>query len=160
MHDAAGQLIAAALQVSGSAFAQGVIAYVYNNLGELVDLMLPLGSPLTRVRYTHDDQGMITAISSPESAGADIAAYTYTMDGLVGDGDAGGRGVDAGRPVRVAGLGATGGDHFRRRPAKPDHGLHLQSRQHAVQPADPPMPSRRWPRRSPTHSSTTARGGW
>ena len=83
VHDAAGQLIAVALQVSGPAVAQGAIAYAYNNLGELVGLMLPPGSPLTWVRYTHDDQGMITAISSPESAGADIAAYTYTMDGLV-----------------------------------------------------------------------------
>ena len=131
-HDASGQLVAVALTVSGPASAQGATAYAYNNLGELVQLTLPAGSPLAQVCYTQDDQGLIAAIGSSETSGADIAASTCTTDGLVETEMLGAgawvRAVQYASPGWVEQVATTSADA----PAGPDHGLHLQFRRHGV----------------------------
>ncbi|HKY03237.1 MAG TPA: RHS repeat-associated core domain-containing protein, partial [Blastocatellia bacterium] len=82
-YDAFGQVIGAALSVSGPASSNGAIGYSYNNLGELTAMKLPSGSPLAQVFYTMNDQGWVTGIGSSADSRSDIAAYTYSADGAV-----------------------------------------------------------------------------
>lgn len=73
-YDISGRVISVSLSVSGPATAQGVTGYTNNNLGEIVAMTLPAGSPVTQVGYTINDQGWITAVGA-------FASYTYTIEG-------------------------------------------------------------------------------
>lgn len=81
-YDASGRVTGLALTVAGPSSAAAATGYGYNNLGEVVSVTYPQGSPLAAVAYTLDDQGWITAVGSEESPSS-ISAYSYTPDGAI-----------------------------------------------------------------------------
>ena len=90
-YDPAGRLAEVAMNLAGPVSTSGASGYVYNNLGELLVLTQPAGSPLKQVFYTINDQGWITAIGSAANALNSIASYTYTIDGNVESESLGGK---------------------------------------------------------------------
>ena len=82
-YDNAGRVATVELDVAGPTTSTGTAAYAHNNLGELVGLTFPSGSPLSQVVYTIDDRGRITDVGSSPTSPSDLATYTYTAEGQV-----------------------------------------------------------------------------
>ncbi len=82
-YNRAGQVILYDMRLSGASSVSGVIAYTYNNIGELTVLTMPQGAPIKAVHYSYNDLGQITTIAEGTDPNNVLASYTYTADGSV-----------------------------------------------------------------------------
>ena len=81
-HDANGRVVQATLDVQADCSFNATLGYVYNTMGEVIEIHYPSGSPIPVVYYSYNDQGQVQTIGTT-TGGDDIARYTYTPDGAI-----------------------------------------------------------------------------
>lgn len=78
-YDTAGNITSVRQDVAGAVTASGTIGYAYDQLGDVVQLTLPDGSPIARLYYSYDDQGNVIAIGS-SPGGSEFGSFGYSAE--------------------------------------------------------------------------------
>ena len=78
-YDTAGNIVAVSQEISGAVTASGTLGYTYNQLGDVTQVSLLAGAPISQLYYRYDDQGNVTAIGT-SAGGAEIASFGYSAD--------------------------------------------------------------------------------